>query len=169
MHNICTTSARRLRRWSNIVQMLYRCFAFTGIPLLLIPQNEREKIYNFEVRQPWMDDSRVNSQVKVAAIPWCQVWKPGAVMNGAVPISGARAASGSNFWILLARRCRDLAAARRSPRFVFFSRRLSSVQKRNTRPARSICASNELRCRRNPECLVVLWERSPERLAEDEV
>ena len=24
--NICTTSAQRLRRWSNIVQMLYKCF-----------------------------------------------------------------------------------------------------------------------------------------------
>ena len=26
LHNICTTSAQRLRRWSNIVQMLYKCF-----------------------------------------------------------------------------------------------------------------------------------------------
>ena len=25
----CTTSAQRLRRWSNIVQMLYKCFVFT--------------------------------------------------------------------------------------------------------------------------------------------
>ena len=26
----CTTSAQRLRRWSYIVQMLYKCFVFTG-------------------------------------------------------------------------------------------------------------------------------------------
>ena len=25
----CTKSAQRLRRWSNIEQMLYKCFAFT--------------------------------------------------------------------------------------------------------------------------------------------
>ena len=30
LYNICTTSAQRLRRWSNIVQMLYKCFVFTG-------------------------------------------------------------------------------------------------------------------------------------------
>ena len=26
LYNICTTSARRFRRWPNIVQMLYKCF-----------------------------------------------------------------------------------------------------------------------------------------------
>ena len=31
LHNICTTSAQRLRRCSNIVQMLYKCFVFTGL------------------------------------------------------------------------------------------------------------------------------------------
>ena len=31
LYNICTASAQRLRRWSNIVQMLYKCFVFTGI------------------------------------------------------------------------------------------------------------------------------------------
>ena len=30
-YNICTTSAQRLRRWSNIVQMLYKYFVFTGL------------------------------------------------------------------------------------------------------------------------------------------
>ena len=29
--NMCTTSAQRLRRWSNIVQMWYKCFVFTGL------------------------------------------------------------------------------------------------------------------------------------------
>ena len=29
LYNICTTSAQRLRRWSNIVQMFYKCFVFT--------------------------------------------------------------------------------------------------------------------------------------------
>ena len=31
LHNICTTSAQRLRRCSNFVQMLYKCFVFTGL------------------------------------------------------------------------------------------------------------------------------------------
>ena len=30
LYNICTTSAQRLRRWSNIVQMSYKCFALAG-------------------------------------------------------------------------------------------------------------------------------------------
>ena len=34
LHNICTTSAQRLRRWSNIVQMLYKCFVFTGYTVM---------------------------------------------------------------------------------------------------------------------------------------
>ena len=33
LYKICTMSAHRLRRWSNIVQMLYKCFVFTGIRL----------------------------------------------------------------------------------------------------------------------------------------
>ena len=40
LHNICTTSAQRLRRWSNIVQMLDKCFVFTGMPMLVLtPHN----------------------------------------------------------------------------------------------------------------------------------
>ena len=31
LYNICTTSAQRLRRWSNIVQMLHKCFVFAGM------------------------------------------------------------------------------------------------------------------------------------------
>ena len=30
LYNIYTTSAQRLQRWANIVQMLYKCFGFTG-------------------------------------------------------------------------------------------------------------------------------------------
>ena len=30
LHNICTTSAQRFRRWPNIVHMLYKCFVFAG-------------------------------------------------------------------------------------------------------------------------------------------
>ena len=30
LYNISTTSAQRLRRWSNLVQMLYKCSVFTG-------------------------------------------------------------------------------------------------------------------------------------------
>ena len=29
LYNISTTSTQRLRRWSNIVEMLYKCFVFT--------------------------------------------------------------------------------------------------------------------------------------------
>ena len=31
LYNICTTSAKRLGRWSNIVQMLYKCSVFAGL------------------------------------------------------------------------------------------------------------------------------------------
>ena len=31
LYSICTTSAQRLRRWSNIVQLLYKCFVFPGL------------------------------------------------------------------------------------------------------------------------------------------
>ena len=30
LYSICTTSTQRLRRWPNIVQMLYKCFVFAG-------------------------------------------------------------------------------------------------------------------------------------------
>ena len=30
LYNICKTSAQRLRRWSNIVQMLYKCCVYRG-------------------------------------------------------------------------------------------------------------------------------------------
>ena len=30
LYSICTTTAQRLRRWSNIVQMLNKCFVFAG-------------------------------------------------------------------------------------------------------------------------------------------
>ena len=33
LYNICTTSAQRIRRWSSIVQMLYKCFVFPGVML----------------------------------------------------------------------------------------------------------------------------------------
>ena len=29
--NICKTSAQRLRRWSKIVKMLYKCFVLAGL------------------------------------------------------------------------------------------------------------------------------------------
>ena len=31
LYNICTTLAQRLRRWSNFVQMLYKCFVLAGL------------------------------------------------------------------------------------------------------------------------------------------
>ena len=36
LFHICTMSAQRLRRWSNIVQMLYKCFVFAGSALFVI-------------------------------------------------------------------------------------------------------------------------------------
>ena len=35
LYNICTTPAQLLRRWSDIVQMLYKCFAFAGMCCVL--------------------------------------------------------------------------------------------------------------------------------------
>ena len=37
LYNICTTSAQRLRRWSNFVQMLCKCFVFAGMVLRGLP------------------------------------------------------------------------------------------------------------------------------------
>ena len=31
LYNISTMSAQRLRRWSDIVQMLYKCFVFASL------------------------------------------------------------------------------------------------------------------------------------------
>ena len=31
LYNICTASAQGLRCWSNIVQIVYKCFVFTGV------------------------------------------------------------------------------------------------------------------------------------------
>ena len=35
LHNICTAPAQRLRRWSNILQMFYKCFVLTGEAIIL--------------------------------------------------------------------------------------------------------------------------------------
>ena len=43
LYNICITSARRLWRWSNIVQVLYKCFAFTGIHLKKTHWRKKER------------------------------------------------------------------------------------------------------------------------------
>ena len=32
LYNICTKLDQRQRRWSNIVQMLFKCFVFAGVP-----------------------------------------------------------------------------------------------------------------------------------------
>ena len=34
-YEICTSSAQRLRRWSNIVQMLYKCFVFAELAYII--------------------------------------------------------------------------------------------------------------------------------------
>ena len=39
LYNICAASAQRLRRWPNTVQMLYKCFAFTGMEVQLYLSN----------------------------------------------------------------------------------------------------------------------------------
>ena len=36
LYIICTKSVQRLRRWSNIVQMLYKCLLFTGYDIQVI-------------------------------------------------------------------------------------------------------------------------------------
>ena len=49
LHNICTTSAQRLRRWSNIVQMLYKCFVFTG--LYITAHNYIDKVMEVAIKK----------------------------------------------------------------------------------------------------------------------
>ena len=52
LYNICATSVQRLRRWSNILQMLYNFFVFTGIALVGFWRWTVDVIYvynNFEV------------------------------------------------------------------------------------------------------------------------
>ena len=45
LYNICTTSAKLLRRWSNIVQMLNKCVVFTG----------RSMFHKAYIRVMWRD------------------------------------------------------------------------------------------------------------------
>ena len=37
LYNICTTSAQRLRRWSDVIQMLYKRFVGTDLRPVLTP------------------------------------------------------------------------------------------------------------------------------------
>ena len=39
LYNICTTSVQRLRRWSDIVNMLYKCFVFAGMTYIWVSRN----------------------------------------------------------------------------------------------------------------------------------
>ena len=39
LYKMCTTWVQRLRRWSNIVQMLYSCFVFTGTAMIVSDLN----------------------------------------------------------------------------------------------------------------------------------
>ena len=41
LFNICTTSTQCLRRWSSIVQMLYKCFVFAGITPVSVTPHEQ--------------------------------------------------------------------------------------------------------------------------------
>ena len=48
LYNICTTSAQSLRRWSNIVQMVYKCFVLAGIPRIVIFLLFKTEISSYE-------------------------------------------------------------------------------------------------------------------------
>ena len=50
IHNICTTSAKR-RRWSNILEMIYECFAFTGYSLIYSLNNLYETVKSPKLTQ----------------------------------------------------------------------------------------------------------------------
>ena len=45
-HNFCTTSFQHLRRWSNIVQMLYKCFVFAGKKYILYHEMKLSLAYS---------------------------------------------------------------------------------------------------------------------------
>ena len=36
LYNICTMLDQRRRRWADVVQMLYKCFVFAGLSLVLL-------------------------------------------------------------------------------------------------------------------------------------
>ena len=42
LYSICTMLYRRLRRWSYIVQMLYKCFVFAGITFTPPPPTQKK-------------------------------------------------------------------------------------------------------------------------------
>ena len=42
LYGFCSTKTQRLRRWFNIVQMLYKCFVFTGIFLSRMSHNNAD-------------------------------------------------------------------------------------------------------------------------------
>ena len=44
LFNICTTSAPRLRRWSNDVQVLYKCFMFNWMLVAILPQSVKNDV-----------------------------------------------------------------------------------------------------------------------------
>ena len=52
LHNICTTSAQRLRRWANIVQMLYKCFVFTYCHACKDDDPLLSMVFTYKVSQP---------------------------------------------------------------------------------------------------------------------
>ena len=64
LHNICTKPAQRLRRWSNFVQMLHKCF---------IPANTKH-LYNFcttpaQRRRRWSNFVRMLHKCFISAHP----------------------------------------------------------------------------------------------------
>ena len=44
LYNICTMLVQRLRRWTNIVQMLYKCLVFTGRGPVEITQAQQDMV-----------------------------------------------------------------------------------------------------------------------------
>ena len=91
-YNICTTSAQRLRRWADVVQMSYKCFMFTT-------KITRKRLANDGVRTAassiewcaWRTDVEAASSFKVEP----QIIEEGHVCNALVAGSDEGSDAGS--------------------------------------------------------------------------
>ena len=76
--NICTTPAQRLRRWSSIVQLLYRCFEFAGLAAVIISVVEHS--WEPHYKNPYVNGTHFEMYIEALAtrvlfVPLMQIAK----------------------------------------------------------------------------------------------
>ena len=74
LYNICTTLAERFRRWSNIVQMLYNFFIFTGMDVNIYPR------FTLNCLGPW--ELLLSPR---APLPYLSVYDRTSTLNNGLP------------------------------------------------------------------------------------